>query len=68
MIPELAWLAALFLVCAILMLFMREKATLADYSERAHVNRLADQSKKRSAPGMRPRCRYIQAGVRGNER
>ena len=62
MIPELIFFVALFLVCVVPLMMLSEPETLAQASERRHVNYLADQSKKRSAPGMRPRCRYIRAG------
>lgn len=63
MIAELAWFGAIFIavICAVLLL--SESETLRDYSERQNVNRLADQSRRRKPQGVRPRCKYIRAGL-----
>ena len=53
-----------FVIAMILLWLLSEPESLADYSDRMAVNRLADQSRKRKAPSMRPRCRYTQAGWR----
>ena len=60
-IPELIAFAALVMVCCVVLIFLSEPETLEEYSERQHVNRLADESKKRKAPGMRKPCRYARA-------
>ena len=51
-----------FIIAMVLLWLAAEPETLAEYSDRAAVNRLADRSRKRKAPAMRKRCRYIQAG------
>lgn len=51
-----------FVFAVALVLLAAEPEGLMEYSERMHVNRLADESRKRKAPGMRRKCRYIQAG------
>lgn len=51
-----------FIIAMVLLWLAAEPETLADYSDRMHVNRLADRSRARKAPGTRQRCRYIQAG------
>ena len=53
-----------FVIAMILPMALAEQETLKEYSDRMAVNRLADQSRNRKAPSMRPRCRYIQAGWR----
>ena len=53
-----------FIIAVILAVLASRPETLAEYSERMNVNRLANESKKRKAPGMRRACRYIQAGWR----
>ena len=37
---------------------------LGEDNERVWVNHLADESRKRKAPGTRRPCRYVQAGWR----
>lgn len=51
-----------FIIAMVLLWLAAEPETLAEYSDRAAVNRLADRSRARKAPGTRKRCRYIQAG------
>lgn len=53
-----------FIIGMILLVLASEPETLAEYSDRMHVNRLADQSRARKAPGMRRRCRYSMAMYR----
>ena len=53
-----------FVVAVILVILGARPETLAEYSERMHVNRLADRSRARKAPTVRNRCRYIRAGWR----
>lgn len=58
-----------FIIGMILLVLASEPETLAEYSDRMHVNRLADRSRARKAPAVRKRCRYIKAGyVYGNAR
>lgn len=63
MIPELVFLAVLFVSAGVALILLSEDESLAEMSERLHVNRLADESRKRKAQGMRPRSRYIRAGI-----
>ena len=53
-----------FIIAVILAGLASQPETLAEYSDRMHVNRLADESRKRKAPGMRRACRYVEAGWR----
>ena len=53
-----------FIIAVILLWLAAEPETLADYSDRMHVNRLADRSRARKAPGARQRCRYAVAMYR----
>jgi hypothetical protein len=63
MITELVAFAILFVFISSLACWLTEDETLLEYSERRAVNRLADESMKHKPQGMRPRCRYIRAGV-----
>ena len=54
----------LFILCFLALIGLSEPETLAECSERANVKRLADESRKRKAPGMRRACRYVEAGWR----
>ena len=40
-----------FIIAMVLLWLAAEPETLADYSDRMHVNRLADRSRARKAPG-----------------
>ena len=53
-----------FIIAMVLLWLAAEPETLADYGDRMHVNRLADESRKHKAPGMRRACRYVKAGWR----
>ena len=53
-----------FMIAVVLAVLASRPETLAEYSERVNVNRLADQSRKRKAPGLRRACRYTQTGWR----
>lgn len=55
-----------FFAAVALVLLAAEPEGLAEYSERMHVNRLADESRKRKAPGTRRACRYTRAGWHRN--
>lgn len=63
MIPELVFFAILFFLVASAVCWACENETLREHSERRAVNRLADNSKKHKPQGMRPRSRYIKAGL-----
>ena len=52
-----------FIIAVILAVLASQPETLAEYSERMNVYRLADESRKRKAPGMRRACRYVKAGI-----
>lgn len=62
-IPELVFLGALFLLACVALILLADEERLEEISERRAVNALADQSRKRKAPGMRRACRYIKAGL-----
>lgn len=64
MIPEMVWYGLLFVAVICLLMLLAESETLAEWSERRHVNWLADRSKKRKAATMRERCRYARAYMR----
>ena len=53
-----------FVIAVILVILGARPETLAEYSERVNVNRLADQSRARKAPTVRMACRYVRAGWR----
>ena len=53
-----------FIIGMVLLVLAAEPETLAEYSDRAAVNRLADRSRSRKAPGTRRACRYVKAGWR----
>ena len=53
-----------FMIAVILVILGARPETLAEYSERMHVNRLADRSRARKAPTVRRACRYVRAGWR----
>lgn len=52
-----------FIIAMVLLWLAAEPETLADYSDRMAVNRLADRSRKRKAPTARRGCRYVKAGI-----
>ena len=56
-----------FIIGMILLVLAAEPETLAEYSDRAAVNRLADRSRARKTPGTRQRCRYVTDGWRPEE-
>ena len=58
MIPELIRFAALCVGGVIVLCCLAERVTLEDYSEKRHVDKLADRSRKRKAPTARKVCRY----------
>lgn len=62
-IPELVFLGVLFLLACVAMILLADEERLEEISERRAVNALADQSRKRKAPGMREPSRYIRAGI-----
>ena len=53
-----------FIIGVILLVLAAEPESLADYSDRMHINRLADRSRTRKAPTVRRACRYVRAGWR----
>lgn len=52
-----------FIIAVALAVLASRPETLAECSERANVNRLADESRKRKAQGARRPCRYVRAGI-----
>ena len=63
MIRELVFVAVLFVLGCVALILLADEERLEEMSERRAVNRMADNSRRRKAQGMRPRCRYIRAGV-----
>ena len=57
MIKELFGFALFWLLAVSFGLWLAKRDT-----ERGRIDRLADQSRARKAPGMRRRCRYVRAG------
>lgn len=53
-----------FAIAMILVLALSEDERLGQDNERVWINHLADQSRKRKAPGSRRPCRYVEAGWR----
>ena len=51
-----------FVIGMILLWLLSEPESLDEYSDRMHINRLAERSRARKAPGMRKTCRYAKAG------
>ena len=56
-------LGVLFLLACVALILLADEERLEEISERRAVNVLADQSRKRKAPGMRKQSRYIRAGI-----
>ena len=52
------------LIALILVVLAARDEVLGADNERVWVNHLADESRKRKAPGARRPCRYVQAGWR----
>ena len=55
-----------FVIAMILLMALAEQETLAEYSDRMAINRQADQSRKRKAPGLRAQGKYSKAGVQSH--
>lgn len=53
-----------FVIAMALVLLGSEEGWLGEDNERAWINHLADESRKRKPQGARRRCRYVQAGCR----
>lgn len=51
-----------FVIGMILLILLAEDERLGEDNERVWVNHLADESRKRKAPGTRRPCRYVRAG------
>ena len=64
MIPELMALAALCVGGVIVLCCLAEKGTLEDYSEKRHVDKLADRSRKHKPLASR-QSRWAGNGFRG---
>ena len=62
MIPELVFMGVLFLLACVALILLADEERLEEISERRAVNALADQSRKRKAPGLRPTGRYSKGG------
>ena len=63
MIPELLAFAILFVFVSSLACCLAEREGLLEYSERRAVNRLADRSRRSKPQSVRPRSRYVRAGI-----
>ncbi len=50
------------LIALILVVLAARDEVLGENNERVWVNHLADESRKRKAPGARRPCRYVKAG------
>ena len=53
-----------FVIAMALVLLGSEEGWLGEDNERAWINHLADESRKRKPQGARRRCRYAQTGWR----
>ena len=60
MIPELMVYGALFVAVCLVLCLLSESGTLEDWSEKRHVDRLADRSRNRK-PSTRRACRWTGA-------
>ena len=60
---EISLYGLLFLVVMLAVIGLAESESMREYSERRAVNALADKSRKKKAQTMRPRSRYIRAGL-----
>ena len=60
---EISLFGLLFLAVMLALIGMAESETMREYSERRHIKWLADKSRKKKAQTMRPRSRYIRAGI-----
>lgn len=58
MIPELTRFVILAALAICALLPLAESETLAEWSERRHVNKMADRSRRRKAPTMRAKCQW----------
>ena len=63
MIPELVFLAALFMAVCVALILLADEERLEEISERRAVNRLADRSRRSKPQSVRPRSRYSRAGI-----
>lgn len=64
MIHELTRFAILAFVAICALIPLAESETLEEWSERRHVNWLADRSKGRKAATVRAKCKYARAYMR----
>ena len=60
---EIALFGLLFLIVSLALIAMAESEPMRDYAERRHVNYLADKSRRKKAQTMRPRSKYVRAGI-----
>lgn len=65
MIAELWGLGALFVAACLGLCLLAENGTLEDYSEKRHVNKLADRSRNRK-PAKRRNSRWAGIGAKGS--
>ena len=64
MIPELTYLAVLVVLGGLALVWLAESGKLEDYSEKRHVNKLADKSRKHKPMASR-QSRWAGIGFRG---
>lgn len=53
-----------FVIAMVLLLLGSEEGWLGEDNQRAWINHLADESRKRKPQGTRRRCRYARTGWR----
>ena len=63
MIRELVFVGVLFVLGVLALILLAQEERLEEMSERRAVNRMADKNRRSKPHGMRPRCRYIRAGL-----
>ena len=63
MIPELVFLAVLFVLGFVALILLADEERLEEISERRAVNWLADRSRRSKPQSVLPRSRYIRAGI-----
>lgn len=60
---ELGLLGGIVFVLALILISLAESESMREYAERHAINAMADKSLRKKAQTMRPRSRYIEAGI-----
>ena len=60
---EIGLCGLLFLAVMLAVIALAESETMREYSERRHINYLADKSRRKKPLPVRARSRYIRAGI-----